>query len=334
MRRCLLVLPLLLAGALIWPGVSEASFSCNYVSGAVTISMTDDDDAVKLRRAGDAISVVGIKNFGFRSRSAAVPCAGGTPTVTNTDSITVTEAAAVDFGSAIVDLGGGPLAPGATAEADGTSEIEVSLDMFGPFSLGEIRGSGGPDAIELGTVASGGQAANVNGSLEPIPDADVALNMVELVSATGRDGRDVIRASEGRGFVGPLERGDFFGSGGGGSDLLVGGEVFNGFTGGPGADRMVGLKLPDFFELGEGKDRVDAGGGPDIVFALRDGRDRLDCAGGKDFAFADRRDPHHSCEHVRHRLPKTEAEAEEVFGEIISLSQPRSLLLRRMLRGK
>lgn len=308
MRRVLVVLALALGTALALPVASHAVVSCSFSDGTVTASTNKDEDGVIFRRSGASIEVQATSAFGF-GPDVLVPCAGGTPTITNTDRIILNEAATVEFGTAIVDLRGGPLAPGATAEADGTSEIEVELNMFGPFSAAEIRGTAGDDQLEFGTIASGQPAATLNGAFEAVPDADVMFGRVEIVGGSGRAGRDRISGDGGGGLTGPLVREDFGASGGGGRDVLIGGERSNFIGGGPGRDRLVGSGSFDFLLPGGGRDVVFARGGPDFVIADRGGRDRIDCGTGRDIALLGRADRDKGCD----RTPQGEKEIEEAF---------------------
>jgi hypothetical protein len=96
---------------------------------------------VVLAREGDTIVVDG------------TPC--GTATVTTTERILV-DAEQDERTSHLfdIDLSGGPFAPGRSDEGDGSSEIEIRVDM-GPSLSDEvtIRGSDGPDVVVLRRTA-------------------------------------------------------------------------------------------------------------------------------------------------------------------------------------
>ena len=81
------------------------------------------------------------------------PCAGAIPTVSNTDTINVLFSG--DEAFADVLLAGGPLAPGATAEAVGAPEIEIQVS--GPDSGVTVVGTRGDDQFRWAPQ-------------EPIPD--------------------------------------------------------------------------------------------------------------------------------------------------------------------
>src|SRR3954454_18112813 len=127
------------------PAGAGAATSCSFAGSTATVTMATINDAATVGRSGSAIQVNG------------VTC--GAATVTNTDAINVT--GTIDGGQRVaVDLTGGPLGPGATAEggAGEASEIEAPVDLRSGF--GEevaVIGSGGAD-----TAVFGGAGANLN----------------------------------------------------------------------------------------------------------------------------------------------------------------------------
>jgi hypothetical protein len=333
MRRALVLLPVV--AALAWPAGAEALVSCSHAGAAMTVGINRDDEGVIVARAGDAITVTAISSFGLGPQ-VAVPCSGASPTVTNTDQITINEAAVVEFGSASISLAGGPLAPGATPEPDGDSEIEVTMNMFGALGFGEIRGSNGPDLITFGRLASGASAANLNPLAEESPDADVEFLSAEAIGANGKKGRDEIRARGAAGLAGPLRRVAFSAIGGPGRDLLVGARAFNGLDGGPGRDRLLGSAGKDFAITGEGRDVAVMGDGSDFAISLKGGRDRVDCGGGEtDLAFADRKDRHPGCDKVLNRFPgPTAEELEEALEELVATHGPGARRVLQLITRK
>lgn len=62
---------------------------------------------------------------------------------------------------------------------------------------------------------------------------------------------------------------DFYVTGGGGKDIIVGGKGQNGFTGGAGNDTLVGNAASDHLAGGDGKDSVRGLGGDDFFGVLR-----------------------------------------------------------------
>jgi hypothetical protein len=227
----------------------------------------------QLTRVGDEIAY---RQLNLEtSRSHFIACSGG-PTVNNTDTIAVSSGAALvpEFS---LDLGGGPFAPGATPEADGSSEIEFAVDLSDADCCQgiDIRGTTGADAIRIGGLREG-SGVNLNAS-EPEPDADVTfLGRPELLVFGGR-GSDQISANGGPGFRGPYERGSII-------------------EGGPGADRLVGADFFDWIYPGRGRDQVRTLDGPDVVSARDGTRDVVRCGSGKDEIRADGHDRYGSCE--------------------------------------
>jgi hypothetical protein len=308
----LMGLTVVLVACLLWPATSEATVACSFSGGKLTASNDASDQGVAIVRVGSEIRVIGEALFGFGPRAVAA-CSGGTPTVTNTDLVRIEEAATVRFGSARIQLGGGPFAPGATAEADGSSEIEFELSMPGRLGFAEIVGGAGPELIQVGSLGPGAGAVNLNTAAESTPDADVRLGGQEQLIVTGGGGRDLISAAGGNGFLGPF-RGLFGAGGGAGRDVLVGGGLAAQLVGGPGRDRLVGTKGPDFLTGGGGRDLISGRGAKDLFFAFDGGRDRLRCGSGRDIGFSDPRDREKACERLIHESPF--AQIKEVLKEI------------------
>ncbi len=198
-----------------------------------------------------------------------------------------------------IQLERGPFAPGATPEADGSSEIEFSVDGEGIYYL---QGGRGADHFRFMS------AAGVSGlNLNPGPgDSDVDISLPDpeksdaLFVAGGGRGADTIDVV-GRPQV------QVFAVGGAGDDTLLarganegvldGGAILDG---GAGRDRIVGSGGFDLIEPDGGADRVSASGGADIVAMQPDGaRDRIDCGGKSDqVGRPDRFDRLRSCERI------------------------------------
>ena len=104
------------AAFVLGPATAGAVTSCSFAAGTATVNLATTNDAATLGRAGNAIQVNGV--------------ACGAATVNNTDLINVV--GTIDSGQRVaVDLAGGGLAPGATAEAGpgAVSEIEIAVDL-------------------------------------------------------------------------------------------------------------------------------------------------------------------------------------------------------------
>lgn len=111
----------------------------------------------------------------------------GAATVMNTDAISV-----VGAGDLRIDLRGGPLAPGATPEAEGVDEIEITVSRDG-ITIG-ITGTGGIDRIKPATDLDQGEI-NLNAAEVPKdPDVTFAQMAVELLIVEGRGANDSVVA--------------------------------------------------------------------------------------------------------------------------------------------
>ena len=224
--------------------------------------------AIELR--GEQVTVLG------GLQGPPVSCKGPAPTVTNTDSVTVALGKRSESADVLIDFLHGALAPGFTDEGDGSSEIEIGVDV------GEgqvyVRGSREPDSVTVS--ANAGADATVDfGGPEASPDLAVARAQGMILDAVGGD--DAV-AVYGRPFE--LESGE-------GGSLIIGGQGSDTLAGGPGAEGLV---------PGPGVDSVDAGGGNDVVLTADRGRDRIDCGPGWDRLFATIKDVAvHSCERLR-----------------------------------
>jgi Ca2+-binding RTX toxin-like protein len=193
--------------------------------------------------------------------SGPIRCAGGTPTVANTDTVLVRKGKRVGEAYLFLDFRYGLFEPGLTDESDAGSEIELDVDLGG----GEIfsRMTRGSDRVSFDQV-DGRTAINLNGD-EAVGDVDLLLGSGDLIYLQAGGSNDELLtlgnppSSSKFEFIQILD-------GGVGDDLI---------TGGPGPDGISG---------GFGSDRIDAGAGPDLIYAL--GKpDVIDCGPGRDQVF-------------------------------------------------
>lgn len=238
--------------------------------GQPFITLTAPGDRVEVRVGpGGAIQFDGGPGF--------VSC--GTATVSNTDTVTITDTSG-GATSAVIALSGGPFAPGFGDEPGNSGEIEFSIRLGGQhLDTVAVNGTDGDDLLVAG---AGG--INLNPAESTGVDADVLLDGVKEILLSGRDGDDQLRGTGG------------FGTGGD----VAGLETFN-LHGGPdrdvlrGSDEMglqcrfdpaggFGGTLPQEFIYGEeGNDRINGGergdcssGGPgDDVVQGSGGRDAV-----------------------------------------------------------
>lgn len=237
---------------------------------------TPDFDVVAVSRNGDEI-VVSNDAMGQQ-----VACAGGTPTVTNVDTISYSGAPAT---SLVIDMRNGRFEPGATPSPLGP-EIEWAFDWTDGF-LG-INSSPGLDAIGLGLTPTG-PAANLNRAHEDPWDAEASLGDIQNAFIRGDEGDEFLSAAGSffpfTEFTGPLDRPVSL-DGGGGGDMLHGGSDTDAIDGGGGADSILG---------GLGRDQITAGGGGDTIDVKDGERDSVNCGSGKDKVRKDRRDKLKKC---------------------------------------
>jgi hypothetical protein len=284
LRRCLalggLSLLLLPAGA---PAAAKPVASCSLSGGQLqVVALRGEFPDIDFERSADQIVIT--SGF-FEPGDAPLTCSGGVPTVTNTDTITVASAAPkAVLPDVSWNLAGGPFAPGATPEADGSSEIEFTITTS---IEALILGGPGPDQLALGRTA-GVEAANLNAG-EPSPDADVFLGRtigcchkrpLESFTVEASDGPDTISLA-GTGFDNPLKD-DVQVEGGRGNDLLTGSPEHDDLSGGRGDDTVLGLGGSDVLVGGRGKDTLDGGGTADLILGYG-GRDIVLGGGGRDY---------------------------------------------------
>jgi hypothetical protein len=295
-RLALLVLPALFV-ALVWPASSQAFVACSFSGGQVTVTLTSGDDTVAFSRFGSQLAVLA----GYDPQ-ILLPCNGGTPTVENTDSVLVqqtgSEGAEVDF-----DLSQGPFAPGATPEADGSSEIEFNLQLAGRRSVVFISGTGGPDNLRLGTTPGGVGGVNLNAGAEPgsTGDSDVQMSGARYAFIGTGGGADVVNGQGGPGFTGPIALPQFLVYSGAGRDLLTASPAGSGLQGGPGRDILIGSSGGDFIDGGGGRDTELGGKGRDAIGGVDGKKDRIRCGPGADRALVDNLDKPKGCERLERR---------------------------------
>jgi Ca2+-binding RTX toxin-like protein len=185
--------------------------TCLFVPPAVTIDVGAGETAT-IGRTGADITLNG------------AACGGGT--VANTDTITVTATGVP--AEIVIDLTGGPFAPGLSPEADG-SEIEVTINLPTGTPTLRILGSTGVDRLVAG---AGG--INLN-SDETTADVDVTITGAPTLVMDGGDGDDILSLAGGAG-TGAGRQGSLLGQAG--NDLLLGGVAGSTHDGGLGTDEV------------------------------------------------------------------------------------------------
>jgi hypothetical protein len=238
------------------PASAQGVVTCVFVAPTVTVTISEDENLASLAR--DPAGNIGA--------GGGVDC--GAATVTNTDTVVVSDTS--DFGGTYlaISTGNGGFAPGVAAEPGSTPEIEFRVD-FG----------GGLDGLEtlstdsVANVRSGTLGINLNAD-EPGGDADVtdltgtlAPSGVDAVTLSGASDPDRLNASGGAGAGAPATvRHRLFGFGD--PDELTGGSSLDEFFGDAGDDQI--------FARDGAADTVDCGSDTDTVETDVAGVDLLD----------------------------------------------------------
>jgi RTX calcium-binding nonapeptide repeat (4 copies) len=244
----------------------------------------------------------------------AARCAGGVPTVRNTDTIRVELRSDADFLD--VYMAGGPFAPGATPEPEGASEIEVEIVFGGPEGgLASVHGTRRADEFQWGPGPQLRAGLNLNSGSAGDADVDLTVQggLTPSLTVDAGAGDDVIAPAPGPPFLNDGafvdgEAGDdrlvgFQNSGniligGDGDDVLTGGDRADHLIAFAGDDRISGGAGRDLIDAGLGRDVIRAGPGRDAIFSHDAWRDRVRCGAGRDRVAADRRDRLRGCEVV------------------------------------
>ena len=297
---------LLLLGVSVAPD-AQARTSCSYAGPPANV--------MTVTVSGGSFPMGVIKRRGLEITASEfleqpTPCSGGTPTVLNTDTISVLLASE---GSADLRLDGGPFAPGATPEPEGASELEIQFS--GAEGLAEVIGTSRGDELHWGP---GGDHAGLNLNPRSAGDSDVDVTIGgedSFIIASGAGGSDRILGGPGmpvndgvftkggRGndiLKAPLNTGGIL-DGESGNDSITGGRDSDLISGGRGNDRIAGGDGPDNVKGDAGRDRLSGGAGRDSINSRDSSRDTVSCGPGRDRVEADRRDRVRGCERVSRR---------------------------------
>ena len=261
----------LMATAFLWSAASSsASVQCKYSLPDRLLDVTATDAFTRVARSGEGIEV----DDGHKP----VSCTGPSPTVLTMDRIQVSH---TGRSADIVDLSGGPLAPGATPEPQGSPEIEI--EYVGPTFL-DVRGTASADRLSLG---AGG--VNLNGD----DDTDV-IGQFTVLLIEGLGGDDLLTPQAN--YATAAARRVLLG--GGGRDTLIAPPDGGFLHGGNGRDRLIGGARADNLTGGRGRDLIRGGKGSDLVRAIDGSSDRVSCGPGRDRAKVDGIDKVKGCERL------------------------------------
>ena len=216
---------------------------------------------------------------GGEIRFGATPAACGGATTANTDSIKFNGAAS-SVERLIVDQRGGALAPGATAEGSGHSEIELEVNLGDGSDQVVFHGTAGADVIAMGTKGlSFNNDSDVDVVFAPQPAS------IEIV---GGAGDDTISARGGFG-SGQVFGGSVVLRGGNDNDTLTGSDLADLLVGDAGNDSISGYVGNDEIRGEAGADLLKGQDGDDLIvggagadtFNAGDGNDTLNAVDGE-----------------------------------------------------
>jgi Ca2+-binding RTX toxin-like protein len=231
---------MLIAAFLVGPWAATArAVSCTKSGQTLNINLGTGQTA-EVRRTNGGLTVTG-------------GCTGN-PTVDNIDTIDVSGAGGNE--TFRVDMSNGLLQPGATAETQGDSEIEVNVGLGGGDDTLIVQGRPLDDSLVAG---SGG--INFNADEDP----DITRKNVENLRLAGQEGADSLSAAGGSA-TGDSLNGDVALAGGDGADTLLGGNGDDTLNGGDGGDIESGGGGNDTFNqtlAANGADTLNGDGDAD-----------------------------------------------------------------------
>jgi hypothetical protein len=228
-------------------GAHAGATTCSFDSRTVHLRLASEH-VVQLYAYEGRIHFADLTNYAHKGQC-------GTATVTNTDSVRVTEEVA---GRTRLELAQhlGAFGPGRLAESSGISEIEVNL---GTLTDVWLLGRAVRDAVVIGT-----RGVDFNGD----GDADLIGSNLAEITAFLDDGDDLIDASGSPGTGDPWSppaSGYLLGYGGDGDDILRGTGRRDVLAGDAGDDRIAGRGGGDDLRGGSNNDFLSGGGGDDII---------------------------------------------------------------------
>jgi Ca2+-binding RTX toxin-like protein len=240
------------------PAAAPAAVSCNFASGLLDVTLPEPND-------NGGVIVAGNGQIAVLRSGIPIGCAGGAPTIANTNDIQVHNVLGAT-GTGFTIHGPVRFGPGASSadENGGDSEIEFHVNLNNqPGSQLRLTPTDAPS--EIIRFGSGGINPNAVPT-EAQPDADIFSDNMQnaWLIALGGAGPDRLDAQGGAGTGSAITR----------PVILSGGEGADSLTGGEGADSIAG---------GAGSDALSGGGGDDTLIPLA-GDDSMDGGAGSDLA--------------------------------------------------
>ena len=240
------------------PAAAPAATTCDFGGGLLEVRLPASGDRAIL-------SVSGTGQIQVSDSDNPVACggAGGPPSVTNTNVISVYNAPTGN-GNAVDIVAPSRFAPGASVlgENGGTAEIEMSVNLNDrPNSELLVVGVTGVP------IRFGSSGINPNATPGEVqPDSDIfPANVPELIGAAGAVMPGVLSAQGGAGTGSALTTPITF-YGGEKADVLIGGEGADTFDGYEGSDAVFGMGGDDEIEVYAGPgdaESIDGGAGVD-----------------------------------------------------------------------
>ncbi len=236
----------------------EGTSACTYSAGVVRLRLASHH-VVQLFALDGRIEYADLTDYSFKGQC-------GSATVTNTDTVRLTETVAGTTRFQLREFLG-RLGPGRTREATGVSEIEVHLG-----TVTDIWLLARPTR-EVVNIGAGGLNLNAD------DDVDLIGTRLSEISVFFEGGNDSLTAAGGRGTGDPWvppAGGYLLVWAGGGADVIRGSGGHDIIDGDGDDDRIYGLGATDdlrggnghdFISGGSGADYIDAGYGYDTVFA-------------------------------------------------------------------
>lgn len=240
------------------PGGAAAAVLCDYSQSGhfLEVRITSSFELAQVRRVGTTLQV---RNAAAVSTCTSNP-AGLTPSVTNTDVISITSDPGVRANTAIIEDAGG-LAPGFTDEP-GTDEIEVFVNLRdGESSLLSVRFGGFAVPMRFGANGINTDAY----PFEDVPDVDVFPINVPRFDARGAFSTPVVLSAQGGAATGAAFAAALEIQGSTAADDLTGGEGPDHIQAFNGTDILRGAGGDDVLDPGEDADVVEGGPGTDTV---------------------------------------------------------------------
>jgi Ca2+-binding RTX toxin-like protein len=275
----------LLAATLACAGPAAAASGkgarCSFAAGSRVLEVTIERDPAAGTHKGTAY--IGSRHGFLRVLGGTdgdpIDCSGPSPTTRNIESIHIVGTAGLGPALVYIDQRGGAFAPGNTAEADGSSEIEFDIDL-GDDGVAFFFMTTADDAVYVRDL-EGTDYANLN-AFEAAPDTDVIARNGTTLFVDGAGGDDLLSAA-------PVPAGPYDPS-----PPLGGFGV--GLFGGAGDDALFGTQQRDVLVGGGGEDFLGGAGGKDFLLSRDRRHDDVDCGPGRDATAADSHDALVGCE--------------------------------------